>query len=85
MPHKSCRCVVPSTTSGYTHNLSAIMKTACILSISALVLSAANAFAPAPAFCRFPQQQQQQTNRFASDPEDEEEGLDLNLEEMFDM
>lgn len=60
------------------------MKFATILSLSALFVSVANAFAPAPpAFCRFPQQQQ--TKCFASDPEDEEEGLDLNLEEMFDM
>lgn len=59
-----------------------IMKAGTVLSLVSLFFSVANAFAPSPAFTRF-----QQMQRYASDPEEEEEegGLDLNLEEMFDM
>ena len=51
------------------------MKSTFILILSTLLV--AQAFAPSVAFTR-------STARFAG-PDDEEEGLDLNLEEMFDM
>jgi hypothetical protein len=56
------------------------MKAASILSLAGLFFSVATAFAPTPAFTRLHQAQ-----LYASDPEEDTEGLDLNLEEMFDM
>jgi hypothetical protein len=56
------------------------MRAVSVLSLFAVAVSTANAFAPAPIFARFPP-----TQHYASGPEEEEEGLDLNLEEMFDM
>eukprot|EP00980_Cylindrotheca_fusiformis_P013945 scaffold3621_cov114-Cylindrotheca_fusiformis.AAC.10 len=50
-----------------------------VVSFVALVVSSATAFAPSAAFTRGV------STQLFSDPEEEEEGLDLNLEEMFDM
>jgi hypothetical protein len=50
-----------------------------VVSLIALMASSAHAFAPSAAFTRGV------STQLHSDPEDEEEGLDLNLEEMFDM
>jgi hypothetical protein len=57
------------------------MKLVSILSLVALFASTANAFAPSPVFTRAVRTSQ----IFSSEPKEEEEGLDLNLEEMFDM
>jgi hypothetical protein len=60
------------------------MKLVSILSLVALFASTANAFAPAspPAFARAVRTSQLYSSE---PPAEEEEGLDLNLEEMFDM
>ena len=62
------------------------MKFVSILSLVALVASTANAFAPSlPILTRAVRTTSQV---YASDPKNEDEGdagLDLNLEEMFDM
>ena len=50
-----------------------------IVSLIAMMASSATAFAPSAAFTRGV------ATQLYSDPEDDEEGLDLNLEEMFDM
>jgi hypothetical protein len=50
-----------------------------IVSLVALMASSASAFAPSAAFTRGVS-----TQLFTAEPE-EEEGLDLNLEDMFDM
>lgn len=55
------------------------MKVAVVTSFLFLMASSVLAFAPSAAFSRGIA-----TQVFATDPE-EEEGLDLNLEEMFDM
>jgi len=57
------------------------MKLVFALSLVAISISTANAFAPSLAFTR----KAPQSQRYSSGPEDEEGGLDLNLEEMFDM
>mmetsp|Transcript_117267 Transcript_117267/g.339024 ORF Transcript_117267/g.339024 Transcript_117267/m.339024 type:complete len:80 (-) Transcript_117267:153-392(-) len=57
------------------------MKAVSVLALLGLVVATAHAFAPSPAFARVPRSQ-----LYSTEPEDEEEGgLDLNLEEMFDM
>lgn len=55
------------------------MKIAVVTSFLCLMASSVTAFAPSAAFSRGIS-----TQIFSSEPEDEE-GLDLNLEEMFDM
>lgn len=54
------------------------MKIATVLSVATLFVSSVSAFAPSAAFSRV-------STQFFSEPADEEEGLDLNLEEMFDI
>jgi hypothetical protein len=57
------------------------MKTATSVCLVALFVATANAFAPSPLFGR----SVRVAPLFSSEPEDDEEGLDLNLEEMFEM
>lgn len=57
------------------------MKTATSVCLVALFVATANAFAPSPVFGR----SVRVAPLFSSEPEDDEEGLDLNLEEMFEM
>ena len=55
------------------------MKLAIVAFLAAATMSSVSAFAPAASFARAP------TMAVFSDKTEEEEGLDLNLEEMFDM
>ena len=54
------------------------MKLAIVTILAAVTMSSVSAFAPAASFARAP-------TAVFSDKTEEEEGLDLNLEEMFDM
>jgi len=58
------------------------MKTATSVYLFAFLATTAHAFAPSPFFGR---SLPATTTLFSSEPEDEEDGLDLNLEEMFEM